>query len=350
MGLTTSDTFFDPQPAEKPKEEMKHHPTHPPSSFPAMKACACYKPDNKGSRAADRGTELHEQLAAILESREWDGAEPEVKWAAERVLESAPGQHDIAVETKVVVKRGAADLTFGHADAYCDGHLFDLKTGQHKRDYSPQMAVYGLGMMQKHNLPSITVHLLYSAFREVESYTITREEAEAEVFGIVDATENPTKEAAPCSYCSWCANKESCTALSGLATTVSDGLMDLPKSMDLGKVSDPAEMGKFKAIADHLKVWIEAVNAKAKEFDDIDGYHKVTRKGTKSLTDAWDTMSELDISVFELMSCCSISYPKLVNKFSELKNISKEQAEEKLSVLLSAQIKEGHETKYWRKK
>jgi hypothetical protein len=63
MGITTSDAFFDPKPAE----EVKHHPTHPPSSFPAMKACPRYGPDNKGSDAASRGTELHEQLAQVLE-------------------------------------------------------------------------------------------------------------------------------------------------------------------------------------------------------------------------------------------------------------------------------------------
>ena len=51
----------------------------------------------------------------------------------------------------------------------------------------------------------------------------------------------------------------------------------------------------------------------------------------------------------EFISCCTVSWPKLVSKYSEVWGISKEQAEEKLSVLLSAQIKEGHETKYWRK-
>ena len=273
--------------------------------------------------------------------------EPEVIWAADYIKEVTNGK-PIEIETKVEVKRGSDDLTFGHADAYCDGNLFDLKTGQHKRDYGPQMAVYGLGMMQRYNLPSITVHLLYSAFREVDSYTITREEAEAEVYGIVDTTQNPKASPKPCSYCSWCKHKENCSALSGLATTCSDGL-DLPKSMDLSKVTDPAEMGKFKAMADSLKIWIDAVNAKSKEFDDIVGYYKVTRKGNKSVKDVWEAVSDIDMEPKEFISCCTVSWPKLVSKYSEVWGISKEQAEEKLSVLLSAQIKEGHETKYWRK-
>jgi hypothetical protein len=61
---------------------------------------------------------------------------------------SVVGSRKLITEERISVMRGDEEVTFGSMDAYCKGHLFDLKTGQ-KRDYKQQMAAYALGVMQK---------------------------------------------------------------------------------------------------------------------------------------------------------------------------------------------------------
>ena len=43
----------------------EHHPTLPPSAAPAIMKCPCYQP-GKGGKAADKGTQQHDYLKALL--------------------------------------------------------------------------------------------------------------------------------------------------------------------------------------------------------------------------------------------------------------------------------------------
>ena len=43
-----------------------HHSEFPPSSFPAMAKCPCYRSSPFVGAAAKRGTRLHERLEALL--------------------------------------------------------------------------------------------------------------------------------------------------------------------------------------------------------------------------------------------------------------------------------------------
>ena len=353
-GIMTSDGYM--KPADKPKpKKMEHHDKYPPSSFPALQACPCYKPSGEGSPAANRGTKLHEELAEYMNRLgsptplDYKGLDPEVQWAADYIGDIIqPYPDEVVIESRVTVEMNGKELTFGHADAYCRNSLFDLKTGHQQRNYGPQMAVYALGLMQKNGYKEMNIHLLYSALKKVHAYTITREEAEKEVFDTVKKCENPTKAPKPCDYCGWCAHRLRCTALNDSAMIMSGGL-EYPEDMNLAEVKDPATMGKFKAVADALKTWIDAVSEKAKEFNEIDGYRKCTRKGSKKLDSVGDILEMIDLPKEKLSECCTISYSKLLKLYQEERKVSKEQAEEELSVLLSAQIKQGHTTTYWRK-
>ena len=84
----------------------------------------------------------------------------EILWAA-RYIVSVIGRKKLISEQRITITRGGEEVTFGSADAYCKGHLFDLKTGQ-IRDYKQQMAAYALGVMQKTGEKSLTCHLVYS--------------------------------------------------------------------------------------------------------------------------------------------------------------------------------------------
>ena len=61
-------------------------------------------------------------------------------YAAEYIRAIAQGK-ELESEVEVSFMRDGKEATFGTFDAYCEGHLFDLKTGREKRYYLPQMAV-----------------------------------------------------------------------------------------------------------------------------------------------------------------------------------------------------------------
>jgi hypothetical protein len=87
--------------------------------------------------------------------------------------------------------RGEEEITFGSVDAYCEGELFDLKTGR-IRDYGPQMAAYALGIMQQYDLREVTYHIVYSKYREAHVEKISLEQAMRTVYSIVDSVNDPT--------------------------------------------------------------------------------------------------------------------------------------------------------------
>jgi hypothetical protein len=47
-------------------EQRAHHSDFPPSSFPALAKCPCYKSSDTVGAAAKRGTRLHEKLESLL--------------------------------------------------------------------------------------------------------------------------------------------------------------------------------------------------------------------------------------------------------------------------------------------
>ena len=51
----------------------------------------------------------------------------EIAWAASYIL-SVAGRKKLISEQQVPIMRGDEEISFGSMDAYCKGHLFDLKT------------------------------------------------------------------------------------------------------------------------------------------------------------------------------------------------------------------------------
>ena len=183
----------------------------------------------------------------------------EVIWSAQYIM-SVVGRKKLITEERISVMRDGEEITFGSMDAYCKGHLFDLKTGQ-KRDYSQQMAAYALGVMQKYKEKKLTCHLVYSKTKEVEKFDLTREEAEDTVYAIVDSVNDPTRSPWPCEYCAWCARKESCTALKHFAYTIG-GQMDAMKHINLNAPLQPAVRQRLLSIVDAVENWSEGIREK----------------------------------------------------------------------------------------
>jgi hypothetical protein len=137
-----------------------------------------------------------------------------VKWAADYVISKADAAGcDIEQEDRVEFKMSNEVITFGYFDAYYRigevGYLFDLKTGM-KRDYVMQMCVYASALAQRDNLKTVHCYLLYSKFREVESFTVAAKLVEALVCAVVDTVTDPDKVPSSCDYCKWCADRTVC--------------------------------------------------------------------------------------------------------------------------------------------
>ena len=183
----------------------------------------------------------------------------EVIWSAQYIM-SVVGRKKLITEERISVMRGDEEITFGSMDAYCKGHLFDLKTGQ-IRDYSQQMAAYALGVMQKYKEKKLTCHLVYSKTKEVEKFDLTRKEAEDIVYAIVDSVDDPTRSPWPCEYCAWCDRKESCTALKHFAYTIG-GQMAAMKHINLNAPLQPAVRQRLLSIVDAVENWSEGIREK----------------------------------------------------------------------------------------
>ena len=183
----------------------------------------------------------------------------EILWTAQYIM-SVVGRKKLISEERVSVMRDGKEVTFGSMDAYCKGHLFDLKTGQ-IRDYKQQMAAYALGVMQKYGDEKLEWHLVYSRFKYVNKFSLTREEAEDIVFGIIDSVNDPTRSPWPCEYCMWCARKKTCTALKHFAYTIG-GQMESMKHINLNEPLAPAVRKRLLAIVDAVENWSESIREK----------------------------------------------------------------------------------------
>ena len=90
------------------------------------------------------------------------------------------------------------------------------------------------------------------------------------------------------------------------------------------------------------------VKKKRDEFDEVDGWSKSTRKGTKKITDITGALIQSGLPADVFVNACTVSYSKLRKQFAEHKGVSEQEADRELSTLISSVIKEGQPVKYWR--
>lgn len=202
----------------------RHHPTLPPSSFPAFSKCARYQSNPVVGAAAIRGTRIGATLEEMMTGQKQEEAfdpeelrykEPhlleEIEWTYRELETLYDGFAGLEVESEVqVLDDDFNEVTFGTADYYRAGHLADLKTGE-KRSYRAQMALLSLGFMDRDGLDSMKVSLVWSKHREVETWEWSRAEVTAIVWPIIESVLR--KDAPrPNDYCSWCQHRETCPA------------------------------------------------------------------------------------------------------------------------------------------
>jgi hypothetical protein len=259
---------------------LDHHPTLSPSSLPALASCPRYR-KGPGSEAAERGRLQHETLSAMLQKTEVPpspltaGELDQVLWAANHISQYA-GMNLHVEERLSLVDHDFAEITFGTADAIAIKQtqhgdtltLFDYKSGE-QRNYRPQMAAYALMAMDRFGFNLCHVHEVYGRFRWVEKYTLSRTEADAIVYPIIEAVNDTSRPASLCGYCAWCADAGTCPLTTGAITAVAARYdPDNPPvpPVDMASIStwhgseitDPAQAAVVWRVAQFLAKWAES--------------------------------------------------------------------------------------------
>jgi hypothetical protein len=265
-----------------------------PSSAPKLAECAVFVGASGASAAAERGTAIDKAIRLAM-----DGDQSHLQqlpiddinaanWGIETLRRLSGGEH---VETReeylAMAVPGLSKL--GTADAICKRAMWvaDIKTGQ-VRNYRQQLAAYALACMEDHFAESWTAHVVYVDQNLVRSYDFTRAEAEATTQAWISSATSPLARPTPCEYCSWCANKETCSALvfqskAALADVHSvngDSLTIIRDRIlaDTQQLSDFAKRYKFfeKEMAEPL---IDALKERLAAGDDIPGWKVSTSAG-----------------------------------------------------------------------
>jgi hypothetical protein len=287
-----------------------------PSNLPALSECACFEPS--ASDFAEAGTDRHAALRAHFEGN--DGALellPEedaegVRWAADYIRVKAPlSDHPIRFEQPLSLILDDFSEINGTLDAVCHLDLFDLKWRE--RDYRAQLACYVLMRLQELGInATITVHVLYAAFRRAEVFHLDETSARAIVLPIIDRALAPHPQPTPCSYCGWCANRLTCSALNERAQAVAAGREDWKlQTYHASKITSPAEMAKALTLARFLLKWAEAVNFHARQMAiqkgvSIPGYELKSKASRSSCADVLGAFHATGLSAEDFLKCCDV--------------------------------------------
>ena len=325
-----------------------------PSSLPGQSVSPRFKPggENENTQA---GKLRHEALEAMLRgddtlvsklhSFDSDG----VRWAYSYIQKEAPlDNYPIESEQRIEIFRDGKVIMDGTADVICGDHIFDLKWME--RDYRHQMAAYALGLMQRRNTHSATVHILYGAFRTVKSYHILKSEAENLVYTTYDKVADPNTPCVPSSYCGWCSNSLGCSVLTNHVNKVAVSADAIPLK-DI-EIASPAQLASALNLVSVVEEWCETVRETAsnmaKSGVDIPGYRLVGRQGQREVEPERikDAFKATGLPADTFLKCCSLKLTKLNEVYSSYFNLKASEAKSQLNDKLSGIITHKESSQY----
>lgn len=336
---------------------MQHHEKHSPSSFPMKSRCPVYESGPAGD-AANRGTAMHDALAQML------GAEPtlklfelseddveEVEWAYKHIKDSISKTWPLEVEIKLSYHDARMkEVYFGHGDAVNGPNLYDLKTGE-QHVYWHQMAAYALALMNERAYKSVNVHLIFSRYRKVKSYTITKEQAEPAILDIIARSEDPNAKPSPNEYCGWCKKQSVCPAVKERVNAIvsyNDWKLDSYNPAELSK--NPNELSKAIHLSRLMKKWVDAISDVCKEHESIPGFEWKEIAGRKSLTSTSSAFLMIGeaiqnrggkIHLDDFLDQCTMSVGGLEKFVKKCLDITSKEAKEIVAQSCEAYIKEN---------
>jgi hypothetical protein len=281
---------------------MQHHATLAPSSFPALQYCSHFVGHGEGNEASLRGDRVHLETVKLLENKKPSNPlnEDEAKaarWMADKTKELLSGEKPGGIGTRVeIVDPFSGDLlTFGTVDVWgydkwdCP-RLIDWKTGR-MDDYSAQLQVYALGLMDQLEVNTMDCYILYGDLQKWSYQLANRFDCECLVNRTIERQSNTYEPYNKNKYCARCRLRPNCpawTEAAEVALAVA-GVEDLQfkEGLDL-VVKDPDKLARFikgwrclaKLVEDH------DVTGKAIEFIEsgvpVGNYKVQERKGRRT--------------------------------------------------------------------
>ena len=324
-----------------------------PSSLPMLAQCSRWTADQQtGERDKDNGTTRHHALAHALQGdrTELDAQDDDdrdrLEWALEYVQTHAPtSDHPIRIEQPVsVVDDNFEIIIQGTPDVTCGPELFDLKWRE--RDYTPQMAAYALAMMQEGGWSEVHVHLLFAERKFAQTFSMTELVATAVVNSIIADSKNPDIPPRACDYCSWCANRMTCPALTKPVEVIASARDDiqgkeqfaawLAKGAHASELADAQVAGVVLKMARQISDWCDSVEHHCKELAIKQGivpagFKIQTRQGNRFIPSVADAFARAGLPQEEFLKACEIKFFSLTETFAKVNGMKKAQAERTVS-------------------
>lgn len=345
-----------------------------PSSLPMLAKCPAWE-SSGGNEATEAGATRHAALAWLLNSSSTDVQRAEAiapldepdreacEWAADYIRTHAPlSDHPLHLERGLtLIDDDFEEVMRGTPDVACGNHLFDLKWRQ--RDYTAQMAAYALMLIEESGWHEVHVHVLYGESKRAERFTLDHDGATQLVYAIVEAARNPAKVPTPCDYCSWCARRLTCPALTKTAKTVADGysVLDTVHNWHPSEVADAEQLATMLFIARKvLKPWVESVehhalDAVVKQGLALPGYELKTRKAREWIADVGGAFTASGLPQADFLRACDVrlntskTYPDkvgIVDLFATGNGLKKAPAKRDLMKRLEHVMQQGKPTQY----
>jgi hypothetical protein len=344
-----------------------HHELAP-SSFPAWAVCPCFDSDSAERADAAEGTAQHAALSAMLSGNNAPlaalspDAREAVNWAAGYVHTLA-GVQSIIAEHRVsftapdgFAPDGISQVYDGTADAiiiHPPGNLADLvdyKSGADERDHRPQLAGCALALFSmRTRLKTIRCHVLYGRVRRADSWAMTQADAAATVLPILDARRHPARTPTACDYCTFCAARMTCPAITQQVAAVGETAStwaDLALAIrNPGAITDPETASRALTLARFVSTWADAVRARATELAKagsvLPGYRLQERRGARDVTDLNAAFVLLGLSQEQFVAACKLSFPRLTDAYGQARTMSKARAAQEVENLLRDIIRDG---------
>lgn len=350
------------------KDKAPEHAKHSPSSLKNKEICPGWLNDpTADTERADEGTKLHLAAQTGNLAGLTDDQAAAVNVCLEYVRELLPTNCQLYREIKLDVD----GLTWGTADvvAWDEVNEFvdvvDYKFGRLPVDDAEvnlQGWCYVLGAMKRFGAKKGRVTFILPRLGIVSEHTFSEDDLpilRRRIETVIERAEKhkPSDLNATdpilckrCGCAGWCVElaRRNVKSLSKMGH-------NLPESLDPTKITEPAQISNVLDIVPAIEQWIKKIKEvaleRAKKGEEIPGYHMVTIKGHRTISDpasVWAVLSTFykdKISADEFVKCCNISVTELDSLLKKLGDKSKVEGELKEKAL----VKNSQQVSYLRK-
>lgn len=340
------------------------------SALPALATCSGFrsKSHGHGPNYALDGIERHNTLEDMF--RTFDGILPScvketydlqsvegIEWAYERIMFHAElAQYALEIETPVtVINEETPDPERdplwteikARIDYRCGDTFFDFKW--RRRDYTAQMAVYALGLMQLRNVSKVDCWLLFGESKTEEKLTFTKAKALYHINSAI-AEASGSSKLNPSPYCNWCAMHTTCKAVLTNVNKIAEREAPELEKLESHFQTDPDARSRALRIGAIAARWNKAYKDRATLHAmnglDFPGFKLVAKRGELKIDNIAAAFAHSGLDEDEFISCCSASFSSIAEARARKHAIPLATSKRELKRLLAGYLKESETTYY----